>query len=139
MPPEPVEGSPHYWLRRARSVLFIAALPMSANDVLPADLCFHAEQAAEKAIKGVCEHFDISPPYTHDIRALLNLLDGRTVIPPTVAAAEALSEYAVGTRYTGPIAAVTAEDLAEAVELATTVVEWAERIIGDDEPNPTSA
>ena len=45
-------GSPQDWLRHARSDLALAGVPKTGK-VLYAHLCFHAQQAAEKALKGV--------------------------------------------------------------------------------------
>lgn len=53
MPPErQMPGSPDDWLRRARSDLALAKVPLPEG-ALYEDLCFHAQQAAEKAIKAV--------------------------------------------------------------------------------------
>ena len=64
---------PREWLNRARSNL------VQARNEAPAiyleDLCFHAQQAAEKAIKAVMIARGIDFPYTHDIARLLRLLD----------------------------------------------------------------
>jgi len=47
-----IPGSPSDWLRRARSDLALAKAPLPSG-ALYEDLCFHAQQAAEKAIKAV--------------------------------------------------------------------------------------
>lgn len=69
MQPEP--GSPQDWLRHARSDLAIAAGPRS-EDVLTETLCFHAQQAAEKAIKAVLVSRQFPFPRTHSIERLLD-------------------------------------------------------------------
>ena len=50
MPADPQPGSPDDWLRHARSDLALAR-SRKGRDVLYEHLCFHAQQAAEKAIK----------------------------------------------------------------------------------------
>lgn len=53
MPTErPMPGSPAEWLARARGDLALARVPLPAGGFYE-DLCFHAQQAAEKAIKAV--------------------------------------------------------------------------------------
>lgn len=53
MPPKGIEpGGPQDWLRHAWSDLELARIKRNSK-VLLEDLCFHAEQAAEKALKAV--------------------------------------------------------------------------------------
>ena len=56
---------PREWLRRARSNLALAR--NRVPDVELEDLCFEAQQAAEKAIKGVLIGLGIEFPYVHDV------------------------------------------------------------------------
>ncbi len=64
---------PREWLNRARSNL------LRAKEEVPGvyleDLCFDAQQAAEKAIKGVLLARGIDFPYIHDLARLLTLLE----------------------------------------------------------------
>jgi HEPN domain-containing protein len=48
----PQPGSPEEWLRYAQSDLKLASITLPSGVLLEA-LCFHAQQAAEKAIKAV--------------------------------------------------------------------------------------
>lgn len=64
------------WLRRARGNLARAKQPKPAEGFWE-DLCFDAQQAAEKAVKAVLVFHQIDFPRTHDISGLLSLL-GRT-------------------------------------------------------------
>jgi len=48
----PAPGSPQEWLSRAKGDLAMARVPLPEG-VFYEDLCFHAQQAAEKAFKGV--------------------------------------------------------------------------------------
>lgn len=45
--------NPFEWLRRARGDLIIAKGFSECEGVLLEDLCFHSQQATEKALKGV--------------------------------------------------------------------------------------
>ena len=67
MPPEPDDvGSPQAWLRRAKSNLARAKQPKPAEAIWE-DLCFDAQQAAEKALKAVLVSSGIDFPKSHDI------------------------------------------------------------------------
>ena len=58
MPPErQAPGSTEDWIQRARSSLALAKVPLPEG-ALYEDLCFHAQQAAEKAIKAVYRRYD---------------------------------------------------------------------------------
>jgi len=52
------------WLRRARSNLAIARTGKQKNVILE-DLCFEAQQAAEKALKALLLYHGTEPPRTH--------------------------------------------------------------------------
>ena len=67
MPPERMApDDPHAWLNRARSNLVRAKADIRLSDVFLEDLCFDAQQAAEKAIKAVLIHLAVRFPYVHD-------------------------------------------------------------------------
>jgi HEPN domain-containing protein len=85
-PPE----DPREWLNRARSNLALAKA--KRKGVYPEDLCFDAQQAAEKAIKALLIKLDVDFPYVHDLAKLLTLLEksGQN-IPTSVRQAEELS------------------------------------------------
>jgi HEPN domain-containing protein len=55
-------SGPHEWLRRARSNFARAAAEPANPDILLEDLCFDAQQTAEKAIKAVLVHRAIGFP-----------------------------------------------------------------------------
>ena len=91
------------------------------------DLCFEAQQAAEKAIKAVMIRCNIDSPYVHDIARLLSLLEeGGEAISEVVRKAEELTPYALVTRYPGIFRPVAEQEYAEAIEIAETVLRWAE-------------
>lgn len=73
MPPKrDIPGTPADWLTRARSDLAIANISLP-EDGLYEDLCFHAHQAVEKAIKAVYRSHHLEFRYTHDLDDLLNI------------------------------------------------------------------
>ena len=128
MSDSPVSGSPQDWLRHARSDLELARIDPPAA-VLHEALCFHAQQAAEKAIKAVLLHHGVRFPYTHDIKRLLEMLPAKVSLPEPVLKSAELSIYAVLTRYPADLGAITKAEYDEAVRLAQAVVKWAEEML----------
>jgi HEPN domain-containing protein len=128
-PDLPAVGTPRDWLRRARSNLVLARQP-KPPEALWEDLCFDAQQAAEKAVKGVLVSRGIDFPKTHDIGRLLQLLaESAMDIPAPVRRSPELTAYAWEARYPGDYEPVTADVHRRAVELAEAVVRWAEEVI----------
>ena len=72
------------------------------------DLCFDAQQAAEKAIKALLIHLGVRFPYVHDLTELLTLVEqAEREVPQSIRQAARLTRYAVGTRYPGVSEPVT--------------------------------
>lgn len=118
-------GSPESWLKYANSDLELARVSKPQN-VFFETLCFHAQQAAEKAIKALLIAKEITFPKTHSIRMLLDLLPPEVKQPPEVQESAILTDYAVISRYPGDLEAIDEEEYQRAVNLAKSVVEWAE-------------
>jgi HEPN domain-containing protein len=129
LPDHPAPGSPADWLRRARSDLALASITPPAG-VLYSELCFHAQQAAEKSLKAVLIRHGIEFRKVHDLDYLITLLPSQTPLPPEAEEVVALTGYAVMFRYPGDYEEITAEEHREAVQLAWSVYRWAEQIIG---------
>lgn len=123
-------SDPQEWLRRARSNFARAAAEPTDPEILLEDLCFDAQQAAEKAIKGVLVHRRIRFPKTHALADLFSLAANNGVeVPANVSAAADLTTYAVETRYPGVSESVSREEWIEAVASANFVLRWAEAVI----------
>jgi HEPN domain-containing protein len=91
-------------------------------------LCFHAQQAAEKAIKALLILHGVSFPYVHDLATLLTLFEKAIGdLPDSIRQAERLTPFAVEMRYPGAAPPVEEEKYREAIELAGEVVRWAEK------------
>ena len=115
---------PREWLNRARSNL--ARAKAQIHDVYLEDLCFDAQQAAEKALKALLIQREVVFPYVHDLARLVTLLEAAgQAIPAVVRRAENLTRYAGVTRYPGLAEPVTEEQYQEAVTIAEAVVQWA--------------
>ena len=126
MPPEAsAPGSAADWLRHARSDLALARV-QNTPEILRESLCFHAQQAAEKALKAVLVAQTISFPRTHNLGVLLDLLATALQPPADIQAADILTEYAVSSRYPSEVEPITEEEYQKALNLAERVVAWAE-------------
>ena len=125
-PPEP--GSAADWLNHAQSDLSIAKSKKN-NRVMYAHLCFHAQQAAEKALKAVLVIKGVSFGRSHDLAYLLALLPDSCSIPPALLQLPLLNKYAVQYRYPGETPVVDAKQRKRAVGLAEDTVEWSARIL----------
>jgi HEPN domain-containing protein len=117
------------WVRRARSNLALAKQP-KLDEVVWEDLCFEAQQAAEKAIKAILVLQGIDFPKTHQIASLLGLLDQSGLkVPEELWKADNLTDYAVEARYPDRVMPVTEDEYHQAIAVAEKVVQWAEGII----------
>lgn len=127
MPKRYPPDDPREWLNRARSNLVQAKT--RRKGIYLEDLCFNAQQAAEKAIKALLIKRDVNFPYVHDIADLLTSLENAgEEIPEAIMRAEELTRYAVFTRY--PIApSIKASEYKEAMKIAGNVVQWVEKLL----------
>src|SRR5574341_1831222 len=117
-------GSPEDWLRRAKGNLAWAK-QTKPKHAFWEDLCFDAQQAAEKAIKAVLVFRRLEFRKTHDLRGLLTLLDSAGyAIPEEIRKADELTDYAVETRYPGLSEPVSIGEYRHAVVLAEAVIRW---------------
>lgn len=131
MPPDrQIPGTPQDWLARARSDLAFARLPLPEGAFFE-DLCFHAQQAAEKALKAVYQYHGWVFRYTHDLAELVSGLSGHGIeMPSQVDEAIILTSFAWEARYPGLAEPVTEEEYQAVIRLAEAVVSWAEKEIG---------
>jgi len=126
---------PREWLNRSRSSLQHAR--SLGPGVYLEDLCFDAQQAAEKAIKALFVHRQTRFPYIHNLENLLALLSEEGLsIPDQVWEAKKLTPYAFEARYPAVAREVTEAQHAEALRIAEAVVCWAESIILGKCPEP---
>ncbi|HEU4745500.1 MAG TPA: HEPN domain-containing protein [Anaerolineales bacterium] len=120
---------PQAWLLRAKGNLNLAEKGGRLKGVLLEDLCFNAQQAAEKALKAVCLAQGMDIPKTHSIVHLMDILESRGVeIPKNVRDADILTQYAVQLRYPSLMEEINRSEYRDALKLAANVVFWAETI-----------
>jgi HEPN domain-containing protein len=123
-------SDPREWLRHARSSLARCRAGRQLPEVLFEDLCFDAQQAAEKAIKAVLVLRGRRFPKTHDLAELLDLaVTSGIEVPTEVLRAKRLTPYAVAGRYPGVSEDATEEDYGQALKSAAEVLAWAESLV----------
>lgn len=124
-------GSPQAWMRYAKVDLDFAKIVLTERGLYE-PLCFHAQQAAEKAIKAVLIQFQVDFPPTHNLQKLVDLLPRGVARTPALIEASELSPYAVSTRYPRYEEAMDEAEYREAVRRAEAVVAWAEEVFERD-------
>ncbi len=131
MPPDRhPPGSYQEWLARAKGDLALASMPLPEGAYYE-DLCFHAQQAAEKALKSIYVYHDISFRYVHDLEELITGLRKMEINPPEeVCKAVELTAYAIDARYPGMEEPVMEIEYKTALDRANAVVKWAESMVG---------
>jgi HEPN domain-containing protein len=92
-------------------------------------LCFHAQQAAEKSLKAVLLKLDVDFPPTHNLQFLVDLLPQNILRNLTLMTAPRLTVYATTFRYPGVSSPVSKKEYLEVINIAEAVVEWAEHQI----------
>lgn len=129
MPPERrPPDDPIEWLNRAKSNLARATADINLSNIYLEDLCFDAQQAAEKAIKALLLYRGVVFPFVHDLAELVTVLQRNgEEVPPSIAEAARLTRFAVETRYPSLAEAVTREDYNRAVAIAAEVILWVEK------------
>jgi len=121
---------PHTWLLRAKANLTLADKGGRLKGVVYEDLCFNAQQAAEKALKAVCLAQDLDFPKTHSLVHLIDILESSGLeVPENVRDADILTQYAVQSRYPSVVEDITKDEYRIALKLAAQVVFWAEVVI----------
>jgi len=126
-------ADPAQWLRHARSDLALASMSPDGSEVLLESLCYHCQQAAEKALKAVLIARKQQVPRTHNLGLLLDRLPVGVSLPQGVGEKDvaALSAFAVIARYPGDVEEVEVEDYEKAIAAARAVVDWAAGLVAD--------
>lgn len=122
-------GSPADWLRHARSDLELARTGRISDKILLEELCFHAQQAVEKSLKGLLVAKGVVFPKTHNIRTLIDILPKDLALPAEIEKTSGLTDYAVMSRYPSVFEPVSEEEYQEAIQLAEFAIEWVKKNI----------
>ena len=127
-------GSPSDWIARARGDLALARAPLPEGGFYE-DLCFHAQQAAEKALKAVYLHHGWLFRYVHDLEELVSGLERQGLaVPEDVKECLVLTTFASEMRYPHLSEPVTEAELRAAADLAERAICWAEAATRDRAP-----
>ena len=110
------------WLKRAKSNLELAKT--RGEGICLEDLCFEAQQAAEKALKALMVHLNIKIPKVHSFHIILEQIETKLGIPAEIEDVVTLADYSVQTRYPGDYTPVTEDEYSQAVEIAKKVIGW---------------
>ncbi len=112
------------WLRIADSDLRLAEVAASLEDP-PGDLAsFHAQQCAEKYLKGALTFLRIGFPKTHDLSELCRMLSPQWPdMPLTASEVAELTDYAVASRYPDEWEEITPSEIRQAIDMAKRVRE----------------
>jgi len=114
------------WLDRAKSSLAISKNKSDEN-IFYEDLCFQAQQAVEKALKGLLISYNIEPEKTHNLVLLIKELSKYISIPEEISETAILNDYAVQTRYPGDYTPIEEEEYKNAIKIAENCVNWIEK------------
>jgi HEPN domain-containing protein len=115
-------GAALEWLRYAEDDLVLAAAGLTRRRIFqPRQVCFNAQQAAEKAIKALLVADQITFKFSHDLELLAGLLLSTRVVSVEVADLASLGQWATATRYPGDDEPTWA-DAVRAVEVADAVL-----------------
>lgn len=126
MRPDP--SSPQAWIERAESSLALARMQGEGIDL--EDLCYQAQQSAEKALKAVFLARGARYPYSHNIDLLLQGLEALGLeIPEPVDSATQLTRYAVDTRYPAFFDPVSEAEYRQALRMAEAVLAWVRSLL----------
>lgn len=134
-PPEQEPSGLLEWLRYADADLDVAQdlVALGRHELA---ICFHSQQAAEKALKGYLAALSVNPiPKTHALHLLADLIVEHGGTEPPRDPLDELLDYGVMPRYPGS-RPLTLEDAGNAVQQAQIVVDFVREAVGLTEDPP---
>ena len=119
------------WLRYAR-MDYDAAMHLRSYHPMPIEIiCYHCQQAGEKALKAVLIHHGKEVPYIHDTIRLWELA---TALEPTLSPlkpqSSRLTDFATLTRYPNKLE-LSERDMEEALDDAKAIVDTIEALCSE--------
>lgn len=124
MPPDARTAETRSWLARAASDLRAATHEFTAEPPILDDIVFHAQQAAEKALKGFLSWHDQPFRRTHDLVELGHAcVNSDPTLETLLRQAAPLTEYAWRFRYPGDPEQPGEEEARAALSVANQVYE----------------
>jgi HEPN domain-containing protein len=117
-------------LRRADEDAAGAKGMLPIHEVADVLVCFHAQQAVEKALKAVLAAHGVEFAHRHDLRVLIGQCEYAGVrLPEELVEVDLLSPYAAELRYDDDT--VHAVERETASRWATTAVQWARGLVDE--------
>lgn len=117
------------WIESAESDFDLASVGKTSKRIQYTTLCYHNQQAVEKALKALLIFLDKEYPRTHDIETLLNLVKEKGVdIPVIVLSASDFIKY-ITWRYPDDVFEIEMEEYKESLKTASKTIEWVKAII----------
>jgi len=120
------------WIDRAKSSYEYSKVFVNKY-VYYEDLCYQAQQAVEKALKGLLIYFGEEPDFTHNIGTLLSRIEKNVEINEKIKEGMDLTNYAVQTRYPGQYSEISKMEYKRAVKIAKECIRWVEEVIRNKE------
>lgn len=126
------------WLSKARTDLVLATVVLERDreGLEGWAAAFHAQQAAEKALKAVLVAQAVDPPRIHNLRALVALLPTDLRLSASVDDLASLTQFASAARYlvdsSGGVEDATWEEAESAVVVAANVLSEVRAYLGLD-------
>lgn len=114
------------WMQDAHADLLVAGR-IGEEWLAPKIAAFHAQQAAEKALKALLTFAQVDFPRTHAIALLLHLCEAAGYDDVDVISdAMIMTRYAVATRYISEDEPVNVGEAQKSLSLAQQVIAWVE-------------
>ena len=137
-----MENEYKIWLDRAKSSLKVSKIKKD-EDIFYEDLCFQAQQAVEKALKGFLIFYKIEPEKTHNLVTLIKELSKYTDVPEEINETAILNDYAIQTRYPGDYTPINEDEYNNAIMITEKCIKWVDKKIkelvkrtGDEKNQP---
>jgi HEPN domain-containing protein len=127
------------WFDRADRDLQVATLALDTDPMLGEAVAFHAQQAAEKALKGFLTAYGVAFPKTHELEGLVAKC---TTIDPKfqqfMVAASILTPYATEFRYPGSRLEPLEAEARAAYQHATEILRFVRDVLANAASPPQS-
>ena len=118
------------WMKYAQAD-YTAAVHLTSHYPIQLEIvCFHCQQAGEKALKAILAFHDEPIPRTHNLYELLQLCEVHypAIVDALVNQADQLTNYAVVARYPNDEMTVTEQDMKIALTCAEKVLSYVKNL-----------
>ena len=119
------------WMRYAKADNIVAVNLTSHYPLQYEIICFHCQQAGEKALKAILVYYNEQPPRTHNLYEVLQLCAAYypEILTELAGQADQLTNFAVITRYPNEEMKVEEADMILALENAEQILSYVEKLI----------